>query len=297
MELVATEPSNSSGNAYYQNYQVDGTAKVFALKTANEQHRGRPHRPVAEGRPLSIQRDCPGNDCAGDRHRLRRARSCPGRRPGDSCSVFSSGTWTAVGSPVNTGADGKVAIQFSLDGVPQWTTRAYRLVVERRGSNQIQFMPGPTKLGKNVLRVDVDKGIYPVDKGPEYAGKATLSVDGESRRSTTWRSGGVRRARQHHRQVHEEAVQAEVPGQARQRQGLRHAEGQELDAAGELPGPASSGTRSGSSSAGKHGNNLDWTPDSRFVEMFVNDQYRGAYMMTESVKIDKTGSTSSETPA
>ena len=31
---------------------------------------------------------------------------------------------------------------------------------------------------------------------------------------------------------------------------------------------------------------IAWTPDSRFVEMFVNDQYRGAYLMTESVKID-----------
>jgi hypothetical protein len=29
-----------------------------------------------------------------------------------------------------------------------------------------------------------------------------------------------------------------------------------------------------------------WTPQSRYVELFVNDQYRGAYLMTESVKID-----------
>ena len=29
-----------------------------------------------------------------------------------------------------------------------------------------------------------------------------------------------------------------------------------------------------------------WTPDSRYVELFLNDRYQGAYLMTESVKID-----------
>ena len=37
---------------------------------------------------------------------------------------------------------------------------------------------------------------------------------------------------------------------------------------------------------GRRMNNIAWTPDSRYVELFVNDQYRGAYLMTESVKID-----------
>ena len=37
---------------------------------------------------------------------------------------------------------------------------------------------------------------------------------------------------------------------------------------------------------GRRMSNIAWTPDSRYVEMFVNDQYRGAYLMTESVKID-----------
>ena len=32
--------------------------------------------------------------------------------------------------------------------------------------------------------------------------------------------------------------------------------------------------------------NNRWTPDSRYVELFLNDRYQGAYLMTESVKID-----------
>ena len=37
---------------------------------------------------------------------------------------------------------------------------------------------------------------------------------------------------------------------------------------------------------GRRMGHIAWTPDSRYVELFVNDQYRGAYLMTESVKID-----------
>ena len=43
--------------------------------------------------------------------------------------------------------------------------------------------------------------------------------------------------------------------------------------------------------------NIAWTPQSRYVEMFVNDQYRGSYLMTESVKIDPTASMSTPRPA
>ena len=37
---------------------------------------------------------------------------------------------------------------------------------------------------------------------------------------------------------------------------------------------------------GRRMDNIAWTPDSRYVELFVNDQYRGSYLMTDSVKID-----------
>ena len=38
---------------------------------------------------------------------------------------------------------------------------------------------------------------------------------------------------------------------------------------------------------GRRMGNIAWTPDSRYVEMFLNDRYQGAYLMTESVKIDE----------
>ena len=37
---------------------------------------------------------------------------------------------------------------------------------------------------------------------------------------------------------------------------------------------------------GIRASHIEWTPESRYVEMFVNDQYRGSYLLTESVKID-----------
>ena len=67
-------------------------------------------------------------------------------------------------------------------------------------SNTIQFMPGPTQLGKNVLRVDVDKGIFPTTKGPEYSGEATLSVDGGTQHDHV-AGGELRRPRQLHGQL------------------------------------------------------------------------------------------------
>ena len=294
--LLGTVQSNASGNAYYKTYKVTGTKKVFARKANNDRTEVDPIAPSTKV-TLDIQRDCTGNDCGptatADGVLDPALADVPVK-----LQYLSGSTWTAIGSPVNSGADGKVSIQFPLAGAPQWTTRTYRLLAGSSTSNQIKFMPGPTKLGKNVLRVDVDNGIYPVDKGPEYAAKATLSVDGTKtldhvvveefgvRGSST-----VKYTKKPYKLkfLDKPASNADVFGLPRGKSwtllanyldqtNIRNKVGLEL------------GRR-----LKAHGNHLTWTPDSRFVELFVNDQYRGAYQMTESVKIDKDRANVDET--
>ena len=285
--LLTTVQSNTSGNAYFKTYKVTGAKTVFARKANNERTPELAITPLAKP-TLSIQRDCTGNDC--DPTATASGRLEPAQE-GVSVALqyLNSGTWTNIGNPAVSGADGKVAIQFSLTGVPQWTARTYRLVAGGAISNQILFMPGPTELGENVLRVDVEKGVYPVDKGPEYAAVATLSVDGTKtfdhvaveefgvRGSST-----VKYTKKPYKLkfLAKPASGTDVFGMKRAKSwtllanyldqtNIRNKVGLEL------------GRRLKS-----QGNHLTWTPDSRFVELFVNDQYRGAYQMTESVKID-----------
>ena len=175
---------------------------------------------------LSIQRDCTGNDCGETATASGVLDPVQAGRPVDAAAperhLVGDGRRC---SPATTGADGKVADPVpARRGAPvddphlppqsqRWTDPAVT-------SNQIQFMPGPTELGKNVLRVDVDKGIYPDDQGPGVRpAMATLSV-GRRVDPRPRGAGEVRRPRQLHRQVHQEAVQAEVPGQARKATGV-----------------------------------------------------------------------------
>ena len=82
-------------------------------------------------------------------------------------------------------------------------------------------MPGPTKLGSNVLHVDVDKGAYPTSKSTEYTGKATLSKNGtvflDDVKLEKFGVRGTSTA-----DVHQEAVQAEVRQEPQGHGRLRH---------------------------------------------------------------------------
>ncbi len=289
---VATRNSNSSGDATFSGFSVTtASQRVFARKTNNTRTEVDTITP-SPVMTLSIQRDCAGNDCAtaatarGVLDPVEAGRSFTLQR-------LSGTSWVPVGSPGTTGDDGTIQIPFSLSGVPQWTARAYRLSSAATAespavtSRQIQFMPGPTQLGKNVLRVDVDKGVFPTSKANEYTGKATLSVDGTTTfdhvalekfgvRGTST-AGYTKKPYKLKFAVKPPKGGAKVFGMARGKSWtllasyldqsfVRDKVG--LDLGRRIAGP------------------IPWTPDSRFVELFVNDQYRGSYLMTESVKID-----------
>ena len=281
---LATIQSNSSGNAYYKTYEVDGVQRVFARRTNNNRTEVDILTPSAKP-TLSIQRNCSVNNCTGNATAFGVLDPVAAGVP-VTLQRLSSGSWVSVTDAATTNTDvaGKVAIQFPLSGVPQWSTRTYRLLSNGIASNQIQFMPGPTQLGKNVLRVDVKDGVYPVDKGPEYEGVATLSVDGgKTLDHVKLEEFGVRgnSTVQYIKKPYKLKFDKK-PGAGKVFGMLSHKSWTLLA----LWKDQSSVRDKVGLDLGSRMDNIRWTPDSRYVEMFVNDQYRGAYLMTESVKID-----------
>jgi hypothetical protein len=282
---LASIQSNSSGNAYFKSYKVVKGEKVFARKSNNDRTEILTITPAVTPQ-LSIQRDCSGNTCSGTATATG-VLDPPAAGVSVRLQWKDGSSWKSVGSAANTDADGKVAIKFSLSGLSQWKTRTYRLLSNGLGSNQIQFMPGPTKLGKNVLRVDVDGGAYPVTKGPEYTGKATLSVDGvKTLDRVELENFGIRGT--------STAAYTKKPYK------LKFLTKPDVDSKPifGMPSAKSWSLLAGwkdqafvrekvALDLGRKATNIAWTPDSRYVEMFVNDQYRGSYILTESVKIDK----------
>ncbi len=279
---LATIQSNTHGNAYFKTYEVEGTQQVFARRTNNDRTQVFTVTPSAKT-TLSIQRNCDENSCTGT---ATASGVLDPATAGVSVRLqrLSGSSWTNVGSAVDTDAAGKVAIQFSLSGVPQWTTRTYRMLSNGVASNEIQFMPGPTQLGKNVLRVDVEDGIYPTEKGPEYPGVATLSTNGDVlldhveledfgvRGSTT----ATYTKKPYKLKFDKSPKDTGVFGMPADKSWTLLAMWKDQAFIREKVGL----------DLGIKMDHIYWTPDSRFVEMFVNDQYRGAYLMTESVKID-----------
>ena len=285
---VATKTSNSSGNATFTGFPVTSTTqKVFARKANNDRTEVDSITPSSK-LTLSIRRDCTGNTCGstatayGELDPATEGRTLKLQR-------LSSSTWSTVGSTDTSDANGKVEIPFSVSGLSQWSARSYRLVNAdgtSLTSNTISFMPGPSQLGKNVLRVDVDKGIFPTTKGPEYSGKATLSVDGATQHDhVAVESFGVRGSSSATyvkkpyklKFLNKPPTGTSVFGMLRAKSWTLLANFKDQSNVRDKV----------SLDLGRRMGHIAWTPDSRYVEMFVNDQYRGAYLMTESVKIDK----------
>ncbi len=294
--VVATKTSNSSGDATFTGFPVtSATQKVFARKANNDRSEVDLIAPTPKT-TLSVRRDCPTSSC-GDT-----ATAYGELKPAQEGRLFklqykNGSSWSSVvgATPTATGADGKVQIQFPVGSLTQWSTRTYRITSDADAdnlattSNEIQFMPGPTQLGKNVLHIDVDKGIYPSSKGPVYPGKATLSEDGVVKFDhVDLESFGVRgtsTAKFTKKAYKVKFINSLKPfgitkkskswtllAMYLDRSGVRDKVGLELGRKLNAIAPATT--------------NGSWTPQSRYVEMFVNDQYRGAYLLTESVKID-----------
>ena len=295
--VVSTVASNSSGDATFSSFPVtSATQRVFARKANNDRTEVDVIAPAPKT-TLSIRRDCTpaatGSDCAAT------ATAYLALDPAQEGRVFklqykSGSSWVSVAGATpaspTTGADGKVEIKFPVSSLTQWSTRTYRATTVDTPavtSPEIQFMPGPTKLGSNVLHVDVDKGVYPTSKSSEYTGKATLSKNGTvfldnvalEKFGVRGTSTSTYTKKPYKLKFDKSPKDTGVFGMGADKSWtllasyldqtfVRDKVG--LDLGRRIASPTS----------------IPWTPDSRFVELFVNDQYRGSYLMTESVKID-----------
>ena len=279
---LGTVQSNSSGNAYFKTYEVDGSKNVFARKTNNDRTEVDTIAPSPKV-TLDILRDCPTNNCATTATASGVLDPVAEGVP-VTLQYQSGSSWVTVGSPADTDAAGKVKIQFSLSGLSQWSTRTYRLVAGSGTSTTIKFMPGPAQLGQNVLHVDVDKGVYPGDDGNDHTGEATLRVGGiEKTINAKLEKFGVRGSstasytKKPYKLKFDKAPSPDVFGMKKDKSWTLLANYLDQSAMRDKVG-LDLGRRLNST--------IPWTPDSRYVELFVNDQYVGAYLMTESVKID-----------
>ena len=290
--VVATKTSNTSGNATFTGFPVTSTSqRVFARKANNDRTEVDLIAPTPE-LTLSVRRDCPTEDCASTATAY--GELDPAQEGRQVALQFKDGTtWKPVvgASPAATGSDGKVNITFPVGSLPQWTVRYYRLTSAADASNpavtsrEIQFMPGPTQLGTNVLRVDVDKGVFPTSKSTEHTGEATLSVNGAVQHDhVALENFGVRGTST--AKFDKRAYKLKFldkPPKGTSVFGMERAKSWSL-LANWLD--RSNVRDKVGLDLGRKLDKLSWTPDSRYVELFVNDQYRGAYLLTESVKID-----------
>ncbi len=294
--VVSTKASNSSGDATFTAFPVtSSTQRVFARKANNDRTEVDVIAPAPKT-TLSIRRDCTGtatgSDCAST------ATAYVELDPAQEGRVFklqykSGSSWVSVSGATpaapTTGADGKVQITFPVGTLSQWSTRTYRATTVDTPavtSPEIQFMPGPTKLGSNVLSVDVDKGAYPTSKSAEYTGKATLSTNGVVELDhVALENFGVRGSSTASFEKKPYKLKfLDKPPSGKSVFGMPRAKSWSL-LANYLD--RSNVRDKVGLELGRKLDKISWTPQSRYVELFVNDQYRGAYLMTESVKIDK----------
>jgi len=206
--------------------------------------------------------------------------------------ILSGSSWKKVVQG-RTDAAGNFRMPFSIAGWSQWTSRRFRVIAggyalsTTATSPGISFMPGPTILGRNVLRVDVDGGTFPLLKGPDYRGFATLSRDG---------SVLINRAR-----LDKFGVRGSSTVKfAKKPYNLRFETKPSADVFGMKPDTSwtllamfvdQSFVRDKTAldlgrKLAATGRGMTWASDSEYVEMFVNSEYKGAYLMAEKVKID-----------
>ena len=285
---VSSDVANANGNAY-PGYEIPADpVRVYAQLPNGDRTEIITLTPVPDV-TLDIQRDCTDNSC-GDT-----ATAVGTVTPVDEGREFTlerrpkvGDPYAPIAEPVSPNASGRFEVQFSLDDLDQWESLKYRFVSDgvdgndaRVVSNYSYFMPGPTQHAKNILRVDVDDEVFPKSKGPEYSGTATLSVDSATELDEI--------------EVDEFGVRgSSSAGYAKKPFKLKFEDStQPFGMAGDKSWTLLASWIDQSFvrdkvalGLGRDLSGIHWTPDSRMVELFLNDEYRGAYIMTESVKID-----------
>ena len=279
-------------NGLYDFSQKITSAKTFRVSAAKASpnaaivsDEATPIAPTAETANLTIVRNSTNGDIADVTSTLTPA--IEGRSV--ELQVQSGSKWNPVGSPLIEDADGKVATTLDITGVAPFTAKSYRLVAaSSNGSTAFtgatyKFTPGPKTLGANVIRITVDGGVLPTSKSKEYTGSAVIDAPGTANdRTEEITKFGVRGS--------------STSGYDKKPYKLKFDDSFKLFG---MPDKGKSYTmlasyldqsfirdKVGLDLGRKLSPTLSWTPNSRSAEVFINGEYRGLYLITESVKID-----------
>ena len=247
-------------------------------------------RVVPQSVAASIERVCDSNhDCVSQAKAT--GQVSPVREGRRVVLQYRSGSsWASHSATAYTDEHGKFETPaFSIAGWSQWSAKQLRIAAASyTGSTYavsplISFMPGPTQLGDNVLRVDVAGGAFPQTKGVDYTGSATLIKNGireiDGARLDKF---GVRGS-----------ASSTYP---KKPYNLRFATpptvpvfGMGTDRSWTLLAMYVDQSFVRDKTAldmGRKLSGMTWNPDSEYVELFVNSEYKGAYLMVEKVRID-----------
>jgi hypothetical protein len=284
---VKTVQSNSSGNAVFADYTVNGTQKVFARKANNDR---------TEVLTLTPTVIVPGNfPDTGDlsttptslydgRDATVKANFPSGTFGVTLFSETSPGVWTAVAQKTSN-SSGDASFTYQVNGTQTLfalTSTGNRTevdTVEPKAPNDITG--GPANLGNNVLYVTTNSGTTPKSKGADYEGKAVLESGSDVSDTFDLETIAVRGN-----------STADKPKQPYKLKFVDKQKpfGMKSDRTWILLANYGDWTLIRSKIAWDIGQLLDglkWTPKQTFTELFLNGKYIGSYQLTESIKIDK----------
>lgn len=284
---VSTKQSNSSGNADFTDFQVNGTQKVFARKSNGERTEVDTLTPtvidpanftetgvlstsptkIYDGRKATVIADFP----AGTVGVTLFKESAPG-------------VWTGLGQKTSdsTGKASFTGIKF--DG----TQKLFAVTGSGQRTDVKTVVPappsdvtgGPSKLGTNRVYVTTDSGTTPTTKGVDYEGKAVIASGATLSETLDLETIAVR--------GNSTADKPKKPYKLKF-ESKQKPFGMKSDKTWILLANYGDWTLIRSMVAwdlGKLADGLKWTPDSRFAELFLNGKYMGSYQLVQSIKID-----------
>jgi len=209
----------------------------------------------------------------------------PGRMV--ALQYLTGDTWKAIGSRVAEDADGRVQRTLSLVGRGQWRPTKYRLVGGSVNGSRpvtspvIKFMPGPTQLSSKVLRVTTVKNVAVVTKGVDVPGVASLN-GGPSLALETLSVRGTSTAKLAKKPYKLKFIDKQKDFAA--------SFGMKSDRTfillAHFIDPSGVRDKVGLDLGASLNDTLKWTPRNAYTELFLNDEYMGSYLLTESIKID-----------
>ena len=280
--------SNSSGNASFAGYTVQGGEQLFAQKASGD---------TTDVKTLTVTPINPDQFTQGGT--LGKSGTIQDGRVGTVVANFASGThqvtlfkkdgleWKAAGSATSN-SSGDASIKIEFDGPQELfavTSKGIRTDVKTitPSAPNENITSSPTTLGKKVIYVTTNNGGTPTTKGVDYEAKTVLVENGVSTETLDLETIAVR--------GNSTADKPKKPYKFKF-DDKQSPFGMPEDKTWVLLANYLDWTLVRSMVAWDLGGIFDgetamkWYPRSQFAELFLNGKYMGSYQLVESIKID-----------